>query len=943
MKYMPKLSLSLIAVLLVLPGLSGCDSDNNGGTGGPVPPATQTLTVLVSGGGTVTSLPSGIANCTATGGTCTASFASGSSVQLTATPASGQAFRAWAGACSPSNATPCTVVLDRARQEVAVFEAAGASGLGNVFALTANGRLLSFNRATPGTVNLNKALSVPAGDVPVAIDYRPSDGLLYALTKAADNKGRIYLVEESTANATQIAQIGTDLAGAEFGMDFDPRADVLRIVSDTGQNIAFNLSTGNTGTGTIDTIRTVTAHAFANAFKGTKVSTSYVLDSVTDQLYSATLSGTIAFTLVGNLVDPNPVDLPAVNGFDIDAVTGAAYVAYNLSASSPVIRTINLSTGAVGSAVAINAANEIIRGLALPTPREPQVFAVCQLKANTAQFNSKPCNDGKTLVRFQASTPGAYSVIGELPIGTEKMVAMDMKPSTGELYGLSDAGKIYTIAPVTAAVVQKSTLATTLNFARLYGFDFDPVTENIRIVGGSATGNSADVTHISVNPDTGAVTTLPPPQRAPFKITNIAFTNNNAGASSTVLHGIDSQSDRLFRIDANTSAPPGSGFNPGRITQIANLGFDATDLGGFEIISPGQPPASNLAYATRTDGSNSFLYSLNLTDGVAAQIDTGPIGSLSGFTGAVVGLTAQVNQGASTKFYVASTDAAPNARLLAFSAGNPTGTNAPPLPRTLTNNDFLTGMVAGETVLALEFRFANSANTLFLLARGAGNVARLYTVNTATGAVSVVGATGNIMTQPQPPATPAPYPLEGIQYGMDVEPTNNNIRIVSDANENLVVNATTAVVQVVTDLAQTPIPTINGAAYTRNFAGSLSPTLLLFDTNGLTNDRIMTINDSTGILNSFGPSTLTNAATDEVSFDIVGGHDGLSLATETACPNHDAECLTGGFGFTNLYTINPATGAGTFFNSIGTDNSQSQTPTDDRIQVRAMAIRLVAN
>ncbi len=54
------------------------------------------LTVQVSGSGTVTSTPGGI-NCP---GTCTASFAGGSNVALTATPASGASFSGFSGACS---------------------------------------------------------------------------------------------------------------------------------------------------------------------------------------------------------------------------------------------------------------------------------------------------------------------------------------------------------------------------------------------------------------------------------------------------------------------------------------------------------------------------------------------------------------------------------------------------------------------------------------------------------------------------------------------------------------------------------------------------------------------------------------------------------------------------------------------------------------------------
>lgn len=62
----------------------------------PIPPAQ--LSVTVSGTGTVTSSPSGI-DCP---GTCSASFGDGTSVTLSATPASGYNFSGFSGACSGS-------------------------------------------------------------------------------------------------------------------------------------------------------------------------------------------------------------------------------------------------------------------------------------------------------------------------------------------------------------------------------------------------------------------------------------------------------------------------------------------------------------------------------------------------------------------------------------------------------------------------------------------------------------------------------------------------------------------------------------------------------------------------------------------------------------------------------------------------------------------------
>ena len=81
----------------------------------------QPLTVAISRGvstadGTVTSSPAGI-SC---GTTCSASFNTGSTVRLTATPATGYAFGGWSGACSGTAAT-CNVSMAAAAAVTATF------------------------------------------------------------------------------------------------------------------------------------------------------------------------------------------------------------------------------------------------------------------------------------------------------------------------------------------------------------------------------------------------------------------------------------------------------------------------------------------------------------------------------------------------------------------------------------------------------------------------------------------------------------------------------------------------------------------------------------------------------------------------------------------------------------------------------------------------------
>jgi uncharacterized repeat protein (TIGR01451 family) len=77
-----------------------------------------TLTVTESGSGTVTSTqPPNAILCPST---CSASFGSGTSVTLSATPNSGSTFSAWSGACNATSGT-CTVTMNQPQNVTATF------------------------------------------------------------------------------------------------------------------------------------------------------------------------------------------------------------------------------------------------------------------------------------------------------------------------------------------------------------------------------------------------------------------------------------------------------------------------------------------------------------------------------------------------------------------------------------------------------------------------------------------------------------------------------------------------------------------------------------------------------------------------------------------------------------------------------------------------------
>src|SRR5262245_9576311 len=126
---------------------------------------------------------------------------------------------------------------------------------GDTFGLTSNGRLVTFDRAAPSLDTAVAITGLQSGETILGIDVRPggmTPGQLYAL----GSTGRVYTVDTTTGAATLKSTLSADptdtstpfttLSGTEFGVDFNPVVDRLRIVSDTGQNLRVNVDTGAT-------------------------------------------------------------------------------------------------------------------------------------------------------------------------------------------------------------------------------------------------------------------------------------------------------------------------------------------------------------------------------------------------------------------------------------------------------------------------------------------------------------------------------------------------------------------------------------------------------------------------------------------------------------------------------------------------------------------------
>ena len=104
-----------------------------------------------------------------------------------------------------------------------------------ILALTADQRLLRFRECNPTKSDqIGTVYGLQAPDTMlVGIDFRVQDGMLYGV----GNGGGIYTIDTYTAAATLVQNLTVGLVGDFFGVDFNPAANALRIISNTGQNL----------------------------------------------------------------------------------------------------------------------------------------------------------------------------------------------------------------------------------------------------------------------------------------------------------------------------------------------------------------------------------------------------------------------------------------------------------------------------------------------------------------------------------------------------------------------------------------------------------------------------------------------------------------------------------------------------------------------------------
>jgi Domain of unknown function (DUF4394) len=244
----------------------------------------------------------------------------------------------------------------------------------NVVGLTSDQRLVCFNERHPDKVtNIGKVSGLAGGDTAlIGIDYRVQNGMLYGV----GNAGGIYLLNVTNATATLVNRLSVVLSGAAFGVDFNPAADRLRIVSDTGQNLRHNVNPD--GVTIADTALNYTVNVTALGIVGAAYTnndldpntntTLYDLDATLDQIVVQSPPNSGALVANGKLT----VDATAVVGFDTYSklrngvtVDVQSLAAIKTADGATKLYSINVPTGKATARGAFSAQNAVI-DIAIP-------------------------------------------------------------------------------------------------------------------------------------------------------------------------------------------------------------------------------------------------------------------------------------------------------------------------------------------------------------------------------------------------------------------------------------------------------------------------------------------------------------------------------------------------------------------------------------------------
>ncbi len=498
--------------------------------------------------------------------------------------------------------------------------------------------------------------------------------------------------------------------------------------------------------------------------------------------------------------------------------------------------------------------------------------------------------DGATsqqIVSFDTATPGTVAKTTNVTgLGqSEKLLAIDVRPTTGVLHALSSDRKLYSIDANGAATLLITLTEAQLGVGDKFDMDFNPTGEAVRLINTTSRLNIRVVLAPAVAIGNGgsndqplSYTSVVTLSEGP-NVVGIGYANNYGQTTTTRLFGINVdlkdgvQPNDYFEFVELTN---GTAANFDKVNTVKALGFNVANTngayGGMDISSNSNLPF--FALVPDSDATKSHLYRASAFDNTATFTDLGA------FAGTTIVRDIAILPDVPAHDGVLVTKDSTGHKISRFSSRT---------PGTLTGTIAITGLAAGENILAVDRRPKDAR--LYALT----SASRLVLIDRATGAATAVG------TQPFTPAL-----VNVTLAGMDFNPSGDKIRVVSGA-QNFVLDPDTGAATAATNLAFDPAdphaadtPNASAAAYTNNFADAGATRLYVYSnkvlasqgfaldggtlTNGFNGGQLVTVAD----LNVNATNTMDH------SFDVVGTNEAfLALTTTNARRLYTVDLTTG--------------------------------------------------
>lgn len=248
-------------------------------------------------------------------------------------------------------AAAAAIVVGPAGTSLAASSSSATAASLRAYGITDDGRLMAtFTTDRPEELNWVRRITGLVTDTfVIGIDFRVQDGKFYAV----GNHGGIYTISLPTGNqdviVAKVSQLAVGLKGTAFGVDFNPAADRLRVISDVGQNLRHNLNDGTT-----------------------------VSDTSLSNGPGSPAAGVTAAAYTNNDLD----SATATTLFDVNTTTAQIVV------QSPANNGLLAPTGAIGTPVATNAGLDVFSDLSSGKTVSNSAFATIVIPSGDATLNT---------------------------------------------------------------------------------------------------------------------------------------------------------------------------------------------------------------------------------------------------------------------------------------------------------------------------------------------------------------------------------------------------------------------------------------------------------------------------------------------------------------------------------------------------------------------------